>query len=583
MTDTSDEQEELPRRRSRRGTPWSTLLATMLDLRIQLVHLLAFSLAINLLVLVVPVFMIQVFDRVLSSHNVETLGVLAAGAIAALLVMGLLDLVRGRILSRAGAQLERNLTPELLASGADARLGDVGRLRTFLSGPMMASALDAPWIPVFLIVVFLLHPMLGWITLAGTVILAAMAFASERLTRAHQIEIQRAERALAAVAQQFRDPDGSIRAMGLRSPLRKRWMAAHDLLAAKRLRLGDRNHNAAVTGRVLRLVLQIALMTAAAALVIAGQITPGAMVAASVIAARALGPVERAQETWRAMVQARAAIARLARTELNPPPVRSFAPRTGRPELDVRNVALEDSHSRQRIFSNVSFRVIGGELFGITGPSGSGKSAFAKLLVGLETPSAGKISLDRHNIAYLTLEEAQDDIAYLPQKPELLRGTIADNISRFGDAELPEIDTAARLAGIENAILDLPHGYATEVGPGTSDLPQGIRQGIMLARTFFANPRLIVMDEPYTYLDNNGIQHLLAALQHFREMGSAVVVVSQRPSVLAHCDRVLVLDGANSRIVGRRKKTELRVLESDADDAIATDKDTVKRLTNTGD
>lgn len=544
------------------------LITALADLRSQLGHLLAFSFAINLLVLVVPVFMIQVFDRVLASRSLETLSVLALGAAVALAVMGVLDLIRGRILARAGLQLERSLAPHLLAQGGEGRLGDVGRLRAFLTGPMMAAMLDAPWIPVFLMAVFLLHPVLGWIATGGVCVLAAMAFAAERLTRRQQIEVRRAEQALLVLAQQFSDGDGSIRVMGLRSPLRKRWLKAHDTLTRTRLRHTDRLQSGAVTARVLRLILQILLMSAAAMLVIAGDVTPGAMVAASVLAARALGPIERAQETWRALIEARASLARLARTQVAEKPERRFAPRAETPHLEVRDLALRDVRSRELLFSDITFRVAGGEMLGITGPSGTGKSALAKLLVGLEAPAAGRVTLDRHNITDVTVEEARDDIAYLPQDAELLAGTIADNISRFGDAELPEIDAAARLAGIEDAILDLPYGYATEVGPGGETLPRGIVQGILLARTFFASPRLIVMDEPYTFLDNRGIQHLVGALEHFRQMGSAVIVVSQRPSVLAQCDRVLVLEGARSRVVGRKKRAELRLLPAGKDEVL---------------
>lgn len=551
---------------------WPALVTALADLRSQLSHMLAFSFAINLLVLAVPIFMIQVFDRMLAGDNLQTLSMLAVGTVAALMIMGALDLVRSRILARAGKHLERGLSPELLADGGEARLVDVGRLRTFLTGPMMAALLDAPWIPIFLIAIFLLHPLLGWVVAAGVALLAAMALGVERLTRIQQMEIRHAEQILATLAKQFKDPDGSIHAMGLRGQLRKRWLAAHDALTLTRLRHNDRMQSAVVTAKLIRLLLQIGLMATAAMLVVRGDITPGAMIAASVLAARALSPVERAQETWRTLLDARAALGRLAKIKVRRRDERRFTPRPEIPILDVRDLALGDVRSQALLFSGISFSVTGGELFGVTGPSGSGKSALAKLLVGLEAPTAGRVTLNRQSIAQLTLDEARDDIAFLPQRPELLSGTIADNISRFGNAELPEIDAAARLAGIEDAILGLPFGYATEVGPGGENLPQGVVQGILLARTFFASPRLIVMDEPYTFLDNRGIRHLIGALDHFRKMGSAVVVVSQRPSVLAHCDRVLVLEGADSRVVGRRTKAELRVLGAeDADDEPAAE------------
>lgn len=540
---------------------WPALINALLAFRGHIGHLLGFSFAINLLVLAVPVFMIQVFDRVLASHSMETLTVLAIGAVAALIVMAALDLIRGRILARAALQLEHSLGPELIAGGQQARLGDITTIRGFLSGPMMAAVLDAPWVPAFLLVVFLLHPLLGWIAVGGTVVLCAMAIAVERLTRANHITLRKADREVAAIVAQLKDSDGTMQVLGLRSKLRKRWHAAQSRATAARLRHIDRRHSAAVAARFLRLALQIALMAAAAALVIGGDITPGAMVAASIIASRAFGPVERAQEVWRSLIEARAALSRLTRTPARAAPRPSGFPIAGTPILEVRGVCVADPHGRAPLLRNVAFKVTGGEMIGITGPTGSGKSALARVIVGLEAPAAGRVTLDRQNMSQITLEQARDDIAYLSQTPDLIDGSISDNISRFGDAELPDVDTAARLAGIEDAILDLPWGYATEIGPAQPPLPRGLVQGILLARTFYASPRMIVMDEPYTYLDNNGIAHLLGSLEHFRELGSAVVIVSQRPSVLAHCDRVVVLEAGRSRVVGRKHKAQLRVLD----------------------
>lgn len=549
-------------RKNARKTSWPGLINALSATRGQLSHLLCFSFAINLLVLSVPVFMIQVFDRVLASHSFETLTALAIGAVAALLVMSALDLVRGRILARAALKLEDSVGEDLLAKNRQARLGDVSRLRQFIAGPVMVTLLDAPWIPVFLLVVFVLHPMLGWIATGGAAILGLLALAGERWIRTLVIETREAEREAAKIAGTLAHDDGSAAVFGLDSHLGRRWKKEQSKTARQRLRLADRTYTVGVTARFIRLAMQITLMAAAAALVISSQITPGAMVAASVIAARALGPFERAQDAWRTIVEVRATLARLLKTEVSTPEaaVTGFPPAEV-PNLDVRNVTMVTEDARETIFSNVSFKAKGGEMIGITGPSGSGKTLLARLLVGLDAPVHGRIELDHNDIRNVTIDRARNDIAYLSQTPALLPGSIADNISRFSDPVAPEIHNAARFVGAEEAILELPYGYMTEVGPGTPPLPQGLAQKILMARTIFADPRLIVLDEPYTFLDNAGIERLISTLTHFRDSGSIIVAISQRPSVLAQCDRVIVFENRTARVVDRLHKQPLRVMD----------------------
>ncbi|MBO6521996.1 MAG: ATP-binding cassette domain-containing protein [Rhodospirillales bacterium] len=548
-------------RKKIRKTSWPGLINALSATRGQLSHLLCFSFAINLLVLSVPVFMIQVFDRVLASHSFETLTALAIGAVAALLVMSALDLVRGRILARAALKLEDSVGEDLLTKNRQARLGDVSRLRQFIAGPVMVTLLDAPWIPVFLFVVFLLHPMLGWIATGGAAMLGLLALAGERWIRSLVIETREAEREAAKIAGTLAHDDGSAAVFGLDTHLGARWKKEQSKTARQRLRLADRTYTIGVTARFIRLAMQITLMAAAAALVISSQITPGAMVAASVIAARALGPFERAQDAWRTIVEVRATLARLLKTEVSAPETVNGFPPAEVPNLDVRNVTMVTEDARETIFSNVSFKAKGGEMIGITGPSGSGKTLLARLLVGLDTPVHGRVDLDHNDIRNVTLDRARNDIAYLSQTPALLPGTIADNISRFSDPGAPEIYNAARFVGAEEAILDLPYGYMTEVGPGTPPLPQGLAQKILMARTIFADPRLIVLDEPYTFLDNAGIERLISTLTHYRDSGSIIVAISQRPSVLAQCDRVVVFENKTARVVDRLHKQPLRLMD----------------------
>lgn len=556
------------RTKNNKSVHWPSLITALSNTKSHVGHLLAFSFAINLLVLAVPIFMIQIFDRVLVSHSFETLTVLAIGAIAALVVMSALDLVRGRILSRAALKLEDSLGQDLLAKQRQARLGDVAKLRQFIAGPMMITILDAPWVPLFLIVIYMLHPTLGLIALAGVILLAFAALVAEQWTRGPLVAARAAEKKISELSRNLANDDGSAAVHGLELQLAKHWQKAQKATARQRLLLADRTHTASVIGRFARLALQISLMAAAAGLVITGQVTPGAMVAASVIAARAFGPVERAQELTRAFSDVRAALSRLLMTKVPVSPKVSGFPSSDEPKLEVRNLAIYLEGGREPLFSNVSFNAVGGEMIGITGASGSGKSMLSRLLVGLDTPAQGRVALDHHDMSRITMERARSDIAYLSQSPKLHTGTIADNISRFGDPQSPEIYSAARFAGVETAILNLPDGYLTKVGQDTPPLPQGLAQRILMARTFFDDPRLIVLDEPYTFLDNHGIERLLSTLTHFRSVGSIVIVVSQRPSVLAQCDRVLILENNSGRVVTRNPATKLRLLENNQETAI---------------
>jgi len=550
------------RKNKNKPVHWPSLITALSNTKSHVGHLLAFSFAINLLVLAVPIFMIQIFDRVLVSQSFETLTVLAIGAIAALVVMSALDIVRGRILSRAALKLEDSLGQDLLAKQRQARLGDVAKLRQFIAGPMMITLLDAPWVPLFLLVIYMLHPTLGLIALAGVILLAFAAIAAEQWTRAPLVAARAAERKITELSQNLANDDGSAAVHGMELHLAKHWQLAQRKTARQRLLLADRTHTASVFGRFARLALQVALMAAAAGLVITGQVTPGVMVAASVIAARAFGPVERAQELTRAFNDIRAALSRLLMTKVPEMPKVSGFPVGDTPKLEVRKLAIYPEGNREPLFSNVSFDASGGEMIGITGASGTGKSMLSRLLVGLDTPAQGKVALDRQDIRKITMERARTDISYLSQSPKLHAGTIADNISRFGDPQSPKIYNAARFAGVEDAILELPDGYLTIVGKDAPPLPQGLAQRILMARTFFDDPRLIVLDEPYTFLDNHGIERLLGALTHFRSAGSIVIVVSQRPSVLAQCDRVLVLENNSGRLVTRNPATRLRLLEN---------------------
>ncbi|PIW26309.1 MAG: hypothetical protein COW30_15720 [Rhodospirillales bacterium CG15_BIG_FIL_POST_REV_8_21_14_020_66_15] len=527
-------------------------------------HLAAFSFAINLLALALPLFVLQVFDRVLTSHSMATLWALAGGCLLALSVMAALDVVRGRVLARAGQGLERDLAPEIVAAGRADALSDLARLRAFVVGPAMAALLDLPWTPVFVAVAFVVHPMIGWIALGGAALLLTLAWAAELHLRGPHLTAGPAEAEAAHLAAAAQGPRGTAPARSAPA-LAGKWRQVQEPAWRARLLQADRSGLYAAAARFARLSLQVGVIVAAAVLATGGEITAGGMIAALVLLARALSPYERAQDLWRGMTAARVSLARLAAL---PAVIEARRPFLLAPQedvmLDLRNVARAPAGADEPLFAGVRFKARAGDLIGVTGPSGAGKSAMLSLISGRETPDRGRILLNGHEVRGPDGRVLDVPIGYLPQAPGLLPGTVAENIAGFADADMAAVVAAARLVDADHDIRALAHGYDTRVGPGGQDLPAGLAQRIALARALFGRPRVLLLDEPYTHLDNAGVGALIAGLDELRHEGSLVIVVSQRPSVLAHCTRVLLMDGGRARMIDRRRKADLRVLTNES-------------------
>lgn len=522
--------------------------------RRQFLHVAAFSFIINLLVLAVPLFMIQVFDRVMSSHSRETLFVLAAATVAALAVMAVLDLVRSRLMVRVGHRLEQILGPQLAASSQNFRLEDLKRLKQFMSGPGVLTLLDAPWAPFFLAVIFLIHPTLGWIALGGAAVLLGLAVVAELWLRNPIAEGARSLEQVSSLNQACNRHDGVILASGMRPALSQHWQKIHARSSAHQLRAADRAAMAGVFGRFVRLFLQVTMMAAAVLLVIGNEISAGAMVATLVILGRALSPFERAIDLWRSVVATRVSLTRLIRDlpKSTEPIVPESDVDSDPPAVYLSKLAVFPKSASEPVFSSLTFNVNGGEILGVTGPSGNGKSTFGRLLAGLARPDHGSLRLTGAN-------GNRPKVGYLAQSPRLMPGSVADNICHFTNVADSKVREAAKLAGADEDILNLPQGYATVLDEDACSLPAGLVQRIALARAFFGNPGYLVLDEPYTHLDNDGVTQLMIALDAFKNRGCVVVVISQRPSVLAHCSRVLVLRNGQGQFVNRRKRN-LRVL-----------------------
>jgi PrtD family type I secretion system ABC transporter len=543
--------------------------ACMAQIRGQLFSLVVFSFAANLLLLVSSIYMLQVFDRVLSSGSLDTLLWLTVAAVLTTAVYGVLELARRRLLSRAAAWLDSELAAPVIRHGvaarlADARseagLADVQELRTFLRGDAVLAFLDAPWMPVFIAIIWLLHPTLGWLALAGAIVLFVVAVANDWMTRPLLQETRAALRRSQRGAQQYLDNAETVRALGMVGPLLERWQRAR-----RDIREGT-ERTAAVTNALTyltksaRLSLQILVLGAGAWLVLQGELTGGGMIAAALILNRALSPVERALGAWRSYVSARTAhgnLARLFQTVRGRDASLMLPKPTGR--LRIENVRFHPAHASEPIIKRVDLALEPGQTCGITGPSGSGKSTLCRLIVGAWQPSAGHVRLDGAEVANWDPDELGKHIGYLPQAVELFSGTIAHNIARMREVDDAAVIQAAMLADVHEMILRLPDGYDTAVGAHGHRLSGGQKQRIGLARALFGDPALIVLDEPNSSLDGAGEQALYQALIDLKMQGRTILIVAHHPSALRTADKLLVLKNGRVAAFGERDKV-LRAL-----------------------
>jgi PrtD family type I secretion system ABC transporter len=523
-----------------------------------------FSLAINLLLLAPPLYMLQVFDRVLTSRSGETLVVLTIAAIAALIVMAFLDVLRSRLLAAAGVALDRTLGPRVLdgllahtsrLSGAPFLNGlrDVNTLRTFLGGAGLVALFDAPWLPLFLLIIFLFHPMLGVIALVGALAMLLLAWLNERFTR------DSLERAQAEGRRAGRMIDANVRnaevvsALGMLPAVTRRWAELNDGALLEQLRANHVGGFFSGATKFMRQFIQLAMLAGGAYLVVSQDVTPGIMIASTILLGRALAPVETLVAAWRGLVDARSAWRRLDQLLTSNPPA---APATELPTpagaLALERVVFALPKMERPILRGVSFSLAPGEALGLIGPSASGKSTLARVVVGVWKPSAGVVRLDGADIATWPRDKLGPHIGYLPQDVELFAGTVAENIARLGDPDAPEVIRAAQRAQVHELILRLPRGYDTDIGEGGQVLSPGQRQRIGLARALYGRPRLVVLDEPNANLDHEGEVALVQAMQALKADGVTLIVIAHRPSLLQGVDKILVLREGAVEMFGSR-------------------------------
>ena len=525
----------------------------------------ALSAVVNILMLAGPLFMLQIYDRVLTSRSEATLVVLLAIVAYLYGLMGLLDGLRGRILARIGAGFQSALDGRVFdavgmasrdASGVGPAqaLEELGTVRAFLASPAPGAILDLPWTPFFVAVIFIFHPLLGWLAVAGGAVLVALALSNRLTTRQAQEGTARLSAQAALRAEDVRREMETVTALGMSGPLRARWQRLRDAALVESMCAADAGGGHAAASKAFRLLLQSCMLALGAFLVLGGELTPGAMIAASILLGRALQPLEQTIAQSALMRQARTGWISVSRllARFAPPPVRMGLPRPDA-RLQVRNLTVLSPDRREVMLRGLTFDVAPGEALAVVGPSGAGKSTLARALAGLWPSARGDIRLGGAELAAFGEALWREHLGYLPQKVALLSGTVAQNISRFDpDAGESGVVAAARAAGAHAMILRLSGAYDTVVSSGGGGVSGGQRQLIGLARAFYGTPALLVLDEPDASLDEAGTHALNRAIAGAKAAGRAVVVMAHRRAMLAECDKLLVLEDGAARMYGSR-------------------------------
>lgn len=525
--------------------------------------------------LVPSLFMLQIFDRVVPSRSIESLTMLAIITVASLLLVGGLETIRSRLATAVGLSIEHRLGPRMLGallaqtSGHDMRpvsgtLRDVSVLRGFVSGPAMLALMDTPWIPVYLLVIFMLHPLLGAVSLMSALLLLALALATEWLTRRRTIEASEHARRAGRFADSTLRNAETVVGLGMSKSIQDRWAGLSRQLLVHQAQLANTSSLLNGTAKSTRLLVQVLLYVAGAVLVIDQEMTGGAMLAGSILLGRALQPIESLIGTWKSLIESRGAYYRLRQFMASQDKDAAVPTELPAPcgALAAERLALHFPGQELPVVAGVSFELAAGESMGLVGPSAAGKSTLVRLLVGLWSPSSGNLRLDGADIALWPRDRLSPYVGYLPQRVELFPGTVAENIARFVASESESVIEAAQRAHAHAMILRLPKGYDTEIGEGGVVLSGGQAQRIGLARAVFGKPRLVVLDEPNANLDADGETALLQTLRQLKQEGCTVVVVSHRPSILTDVDKMLVLAEGRVQAFGSRQDVMARIAQA---------------------
>lgn len=544
----------------RNSTYFDDVMASLRRQRFSLIFLSAF---VNILMLVTAIYMLQIYDRVLTSGSLNTLFWLTAIALFALAIYGILEQTRRIILIRSAGYLDSALNAPVLQRVMQRRLEgappaggvrDVSDLRNYYQSDAALAFLDAPWTPVFLLIIWALHPALGAVATVGAVVLFTAALANDQMTRTRQKDAAVELRAANDAAIRYSSAGETIAPLGMVKAIFKRWRSHQDQARDQQQALTETTTTILSFTRAFRLGLQVLILGTGAYFVLAGQLTSGGMIGASIIMGRALAPIERSTAAWSRFVAARNARQRLSdmfETEDKAEPVRLPKPKG---ELAVEKLSFVAPDTGTAILKGIDFALPSGNICAVVGPSGAGKSTLCRLLVGAWEPTVGHVRLDGADVHEWDSEDFGQYIGYLPQNVELFPGTIGENIARFRDCDSTDIVHAAQLAGVHDMILRMPGGYECQVGKAGNRISQGQRQRIGLARALFGDPSFVVLDEPNSNLDRAGDKALHDAMTTLRNRGASLIVVSHRTGILRLTDKIMFLDKGQMQRFGDRSE-----------------------------
>ncbi len=514
-----------------------------------------FSFFANLLMLTGPLYMLQVYDRVLGSRSEETLVALSMLVIFLYSIMGLMEFVRGRVMGRAGARFQSALDKRVFEAvtrkaallpdqRTETGLADLESVRRLMTSPVLMAIFDIPWTPVFLFGIFLFHPLMGWLAILGGATLILITVANQVLSRNPQMKASIAEMQAGQMSGQMRTEAEALQSMGMGGAAYRRWNKARGEALKEGITAADVGGGFSAMTKSIRLFLQSAMLGLGAWLVLQNELTPGAMIAGSILLGRALAPIEMAVGQWPLVQRAHKGWDNLAELLSE---VAEQQPRTALPKpralMEAKGLTVLPPGERQASLKSLSFRVEPGTALGVIGPSGCGKSTLARAITGLWRPAGGSMRLDGAALDQYDPAVLGGLIGYLPQRVQLFDGTIAENISRLSDApDDAKIVAAAKKAAAHQMILELPQGYDTLIRDGQSRLSGGQIQRIGLARALYADPVLVVLDEPNSNLDNEGNAALNHAIRELKKEGRSVMIMAHRPNAIQECESLLVLE-----------------------------------------
>lgn len=526
-----------------------------------------FSFFVNALMLVPSFYMLQVYGRVVTSGSISTLVMLTLIMTVLMVTMGSLEWTRSRIMVRVSTKLDVMLSRQVYrasfkraldSGGMDASaqpLNDLTGLRQFLTGNGLFAFFDAPWLPIYIGVMFLFHPWFGWVAIGSAIVLLILAFFNEKMTGGPLAEANKQNISASLYTTKNLRNAEVIESMGMLNTLMSRWALRQKNVLLHQSIASDKGGAISSISKTFRLLVQSLILGLGAYLAVKQEISPGLMIAGSILLGRALAPIDLIIGSWKGFIGARAQYARLNEIldkQMAEPQRMSLPAPQG--HVLVENLIVNAPGSKTPIIKNISFAVAAGSVVGIIGPSASGKSTLARALLGVWPPQHGVVRLDGADINNWDKDELGPHVGYLPQDIELFEGSISENIARFGSVNAEQVVAAAKTAGVHEMILQLPEGYDTVIGSDGVNLSGGQRQRVGLARAIYGLPRFIVLDEPNSNLDEVGERALALAIQQIKATGATIFIITHRTSILNQLDRLLVMQNGAIGLYGPREK-----------------------------